>query len=199
MNKNRKLTKEINNWIFSILGACLIAVLINSKVFATVIVEQSSMENTLYSGQKLILDKLSYNFVDPKRKDIIIFLENEERGTIIDDAVTFINNINAKAENNVVDKRLVKRVIGIPGDKINIKDGFVYINGEKLNESYAKGQTFTGVINFPLDVPNDKLFVLGDNRTVSKDSREFGLIKYNQVEGKVAFRFSPLKKIGIIK
>jgi signal peptidase I len=125
------------------------------------------MENTLYSGQKLILDKLSYNFVDPKREDIIIFLENEERGTIIEDAVTFITNINSKTENNSVDTRLVKRVIGIPGDKINIKDGFVYINGEKLNENYAKGQTFTGVINFPLDVPNDKLFVLGDNRTVN--------------------------------
>lgn len=154
------------------------AALINSKVFATVIVEQRSMENTLYSGQKLILDKLSYNFVEPKRGDIIIFLENEQTGTIIDDTVMFINNIKSKIENTDVDKRMVKRVIGIPGDQINIKDGYVYINGEKLNEPYTKDQTFSGERNLPINVPNYKLFVLGDNRTVSRDSRKFYFEQY---------------------
>jgi signal peptidase I len=199
MTKNKKLIKEINNWTLSILSGLLMAALINSKVFATVIVKQSSMENTLYSSQKLILDKLSYNFVEPKRGDIIIFLENEQRGTIIDDTAMFINNIKSKVKNTDVDKRLVKRVIGIPGDLINIKDGYVYINGEKINEPYAKGQTFSGELNLPINVPNDKLFVLGDNRTVSRDSREFGLINYNQVEGKAVFRIFPFNEIGHIK
>jgi len=94
---------------------------------------------------------------------------------------------------------LVKRVIGIPGDEVNIKDGYVYINGEKLKEPYVKGETFSGEINFPIKVPDNKLFVLGDNRPVSKDSRAFGLINSDQVEGKAIFRVFPFNKIGAIK
>ena len=85
MIEKKEIIKETKNWIFSILGAVFIAAVLNSKVFATVLVQQSSMENTLYSSQKLILDKLSYNFVEPSRGDIIIFLKNKQRGTIIDD------------------------------------------------------------------------------------------------------------------
>ena len=199
MTKNKKIIKEIGNWTFSLLGAFAMAMVLNSKVFATVKVEQRSMENTLFSNQKLILEKLSYNFVEPKRGDIIIFFENGQRGTIVDDTVKFINNIKSKVDNTDVDKRMVKRIIGIPGDEINIKGGYVYINGEKLTEPYAKDQTSSGIVNFPIEVPNNKLFVLGDNRPVSSDSREFGLIDYNQVEGKAVFRVFPFNEIGAIK
>jgi signal peptidase I len=197
--KKNKIIKEIRNWIFPILGAFLIASLINSKVFARVQVQQKSMENTLYSNQQLIVDKLSYNFSRPKRGDIIIFLEYEQRGTIIDDTVIFVNNIKSLFKNTDEDKRLVKRVIGVPGDEVNIKDGYVYVNDEKLNEPYVKGETFTQELTFPITVPDNKLFVLGDNRQVSKDSRAFGLINYNQVEGKAIFRVFPFNKIGAIK
>ncbi|MBZ9687135.1 signal peptidase I [Clostridium estertheticum] len=197
--KKNKIIKEIRNWVFPILGAVLIASLINSKVFARVQVQQSSMENTLYSSQQLIVDKLTYNFAGPKRGDIIIFLENEQRGTIIDDTVIFFNNIKSLLKNTDEDKRLVKRVIGVPGDEVNIKDGYVYINGEKLNEPYVKGETFNQELSLPINVPANKLFVLGDNRPVSKDSRAFGLINYNQVEGKAVFRVFPFNKIGSIK
>lgn len=199
MIKKNKIIKEIRNWVFPILGAVLIASLINSKVFARVQVQQSSMENTLYSSQQLIVDKLTYNFAGPKRGDIIIFLENEQRGTIIDDTVIFFNNIKSLLKNTDEDKRLVKRVIGVPGDEVNIKDGYVYINGEKLNEPYVKGETFNQELSLPINVPANKLFVLGDNRPVSKDSRAFGLINYNQVEGKAVFRVFPFNKIGSIK
>lgn len=136
MIEKKKIIKEINNWIFSIIGACLIAALLNSKVFATVKVEQRSMENTLYSSQKLILDKVSYNFFDPKRGDIIIFLENGQRGSIARDTVKFIKSIKSIFQKADGDKRMVKRVIGVPGDEVDIKDGYVYINGEKINEPY---------------------------------------------------------------
>lgn len=199
MIKNKSIIKEIKNWGFSLIAVFFMASLINSRVFATVLVQQSSMENTLYNNQKLILDKLSYSFTQPSRGDIIIFLENEERGTIIDDTVMFGNNIKSLFKNADNDVRLVKRVIGIPGDEIDIKDGYVYINGEKLNESYAKGQTFSSEVKFPITVSNNKLFVLGDNRLVSKDSRQLGLIDYNQVEGKAIFRVAPFNKIGTIK
>ena len=194
-----KIIKEVRNWVFPILGAFFMAALINSRVFARVQVQQSSMENTLYSSQQLIVDKLSYNFIKPKTGDIIIFLENEQRGSIIEDTLVFTNNIKSIFKNIDVDKRLVKRIIGIPGDEVNIKEGYVYLNGEKLNETYVKGQTFSEELKLPIVVPVNKLFVLGDNRPVSKDSREFGLINYNQVEGKAVFRVFPFNKIGVIK
>ncbi|MBU3143689.1 signal peptidase I [Clostridium sp. CF012] len=197
--KKNKIIKEIRNWVFPILGAFLIASLINSKVFARVQVEQGSMENTLYSGQQLIVDKLIYNVAMPKRGNIIIFLEDEQKGTIIDDTAIFVNNIKSRFENTDKDRRLVKRIIGIPGDEVNIKDGYVYVNGEKLDEPYAKGQTFSDEDKYPIKVTTNKLFVLGDNRTVSIDSRAFGLVNFNQVEGKAVFRVFPFNKIGAIK
>lgn len=199
MIKKIKIIKGIRNWVFPILGAFLIASLINSKVFARVQVQQSSMENTLFGGQQLIVDKLSYNFVSPKRGDIIIFLENGQTGTIIDDTAILINNIMSIFEKTDVDRRLVKRIIAIPGDEVNIKDGYVYVNGKKLNETYIKGQTFSDEDIYPIKITKNKLFVLGDNRVVSIDSRAFGLINYNQVEGKAVFRVFPYNKIGAIK
>lgn len=199
MIEKKKIIKEIRGWSFSILGAFFIVVLLNNKVFAKVKVEQRSMENTLYSGQQLIIDKLTYNFAEAKRGDIIIFLKYGEKGTLVDEAVMVANNIKSLFQEVDKDERLVKRVIGIPGDEVDIREGYVYVNGEKLNESYAKGETFSAEIEFPINVPDNKLFVLGDNRPMSEDSRAFGLINYNQVEGKVAFRVFPLNKIGTIK
>ena len=199
MIEKKKIIKEIRGWSFSILGAFFIVVLLNNKVFAKVKVEQRSMENTLYSGQQLIIDKLTYNFTEAKRGDIIIFLKYGEKGSLVDEAVMVANNIKSLFQEVDKDERLVKRVIGIPGDEVDIREGYVYVNGEKLNEPYAKGETFSAEIKFPISVADNKLFVLGDNRPVSEDSRAFGLINYNQVEGKVAFRVFPFNKIGAIK
>lgn len=95
--------------------------------------------------------------------------------------------------------RLVKRVIGIPGDEIDIKDGYVYLNGSILEELYVKGETYSRDKEFPIKVEEDTVFVLGDNREVSKDSRNFGLVKINQIEGKAIFRISPFNRFGFIK
>lgn len=202
MRNRKKVIKEIRGGIISILGTFFIVALLNSKAYAKVQVQQSSMENTLFNNQQLIVDKLSYNFVEPERGDIIIFLENEEKGTIIDDTLEIVDNIASIFDNNKYDSknnRLVKRVIGVPGDEVDIKDGYVYLNGKKLEELYAKGVTINREFKFPIKVEEDKLFVLGDNRMVSKDSRTFGLIDYNQVEGKAICRVYPFNQIGKIK
>ncbi len=202
MKNTKGLLKEIKGWTFSILAAFFIAIIFNCKVLAKVQVQQSSMENTLFSNQQLIVDKLSYNFVEPKRGDIIIFLENGEKGTLIEDAVRTVDSMVSLVFNkdiNIKNSLLVKRVIGIPGDEVDIKNGYVYINGEKLEETYVKGETFSGEFKLPIKVEQNKLFVLGDNRMASKDSRKFGLINYNQIEGKAVYRIYPLNKIGKIK
>lgn len=199
----RKVKKEIESWIFSILGAILIAGLLNSKVFAKVRVQQNSMENTLLTNEQLVVDKLSYNFAEPKKGDIIIFHENKEKGTIAEDTLEMVDNIISIFNNNndsiEKDDRLIKRVIGIPGDEIDIKDGHLYLNGKKLEESYVKGETIEREFKLPIKVPENKLFVLGDNRMISKDSRMFGLIDYKQVEGKAIYRVYPFNHVGKVK
>ncbi|EJP6473198.1 signal peptidase I [Clostridium botulinum] len=201
MDKN-KVKKEIKSWSFSILGAILIAGLVNSKVFAKVRVQQSSMENTLITNEQLIVDKLSYNFVEPKKGDIIIFHEGKEKGNVPEDTLEMVGNIISTLNNsNSIEKddRLIKRVIGVPGDEVDIKDGYLYLNGKKIQEPYVNGETISRDFKLPIRVPENKLFVLGDNRMVSKDSRIFGLIDYKQVEGKAIYRVYPFNNIGKIK
>ncbi|MDS0528446.1 signal peptidase I [Clostridium sp. SHJSY1] len=202
MKNKKKVIKEARGWILSILVALSITAIFNSRAYAKVQVQQSSMENTLHNNQQLIIDKLSYNFTEPKRGDIIIFLQGKERGSIIDDTLeTASKLISGDQENN----RLVKKVIGIPGDEIDIKDGCVYLNGEKLDEPYAQGETLVeqeSPLNkqpeYKIKVEENKLFVLGDNRPVSMDSRIFGLIDKSQVEGKAIFRVYPFNEAGKI-
>lgn len=177
-----------------------IVLLFNTTVFAKVQVRQSSMENTLLSKQQLLEDKLSYRFTDPKRGDIIIFFEEEETGTIIDETIRTFNKMTSflHKDSYIEDSRYVKRVIGIPGDTIDIKDGYVYVNDKKLTESYVKGETKEKELDLPITVGKNELFVLGDNREVSMDSRSFGPISIKQVEGKAIFRIYPFDKVGVV-
>lgn len=204
MIKNKKIMKEVRGIAFSIVVAFCIVSVVNSKVCAKVKVQQSSMENTLFNDEQLLINKFSYNFVDPKRGDIIIFLKNKERGSIIEDTIDNVKSIFDK-DHESDDVRLVKRVIGIAGDEVDIRDGKVYVNGEELIEPYIKGETkeadkVRGLdVEFPITVGEDKLFVLGDNREGSEDSRHFGLIDKKQVEGNVMFRVYPFDEMGVVE
>ena len=96
------------------------------------------------------------------------------------------------------ENRLIKRVIAVPGDKVDIDKGYLYINDSLVEEAYIKGMTFKDELSMPVTVPEGKVFVMGDNRESSVDSRRFGLVDYKSIEGKVVFRMWPLKKIGLI-
>ncbi|WP_195428582.1 signal peptidase I [Clostridium sp. D46t1_190503_E9] len=196
---NKNIIKEIRGSILTILGTIIIVVLVNTEVLASAKVQQESMENTLYNDEKLIVDKISYNFTTPERGDIIIFFDNEEKGNVFEESYKYLKEMASIRYDTDTRTRLVKRVIGIPGDEVDIKDGHVYINGNILDETYVKGNTYIRDINFPIKVEDDTLFVLGDNREKSKDSRNFGLININQVEGKVVFRLSPVSRFGVIE
>ena len=139
-----------------------------------------SMSNTFTNGDIIILDKISYNFIDVKRNDIISFYSEET-------------------------KYLIKRVIGVPGDYIEFKNNKLYINNIKVTENYLSKDTITK--DFSLlelgyaKIPDDMYFVLGDNRENSKDSRnpEIGLIKKEDIIGKVRLNIWPLNKLKVIK
>lgn len=198
-NPKKINAKEIRSWGLIICIALTLAFLINSKAYAKVIVDGPSMENTLLDRQQLIVDEISYNFTKPKQGDIITFYLDENKGTVIDDLRRYIDKVIFRDEES--HERLIKRVIGVEGDIVDIKDGTVYVNGKELKESYTKGETYLDPDNIqtPVTVGKNELFVLGDHRTVSSDSREFGTIKLSQVEGKAIFRVYPFNKMGKIK
>lgn len=195
----KKIINEIKGIALTILGSIIIVAIVNTEVLASAKVQQESMENTLYNDEKLIVDKVSYNFTAPKREDIIIFFDNDEKRNIFQEGYEYLKEIASISYNTDTRTRLVKRVIGIPGDEIDIKDGYVYLNGSILEELYVKGETYSRDKEFPIKVEEDTVFVLGDNREVSNDSRNFGLVKINQIEGKAVFRISPFNRFGFIK
>lgn len=199
MEKKDKLWREIRSWLLIIFGSFFLAFVINSEVLAKVIVEQSSMENTLFQNQHLLVDEISYKFRQPERGDIIIFLTNEEKGNLRDKFMRYMDGFVELFTKEELHERYVKRVIGVEGDVIDIKDGYVYVNGEKLEEEYANGLTYPREFTLPYEVKENELFVLGDNRDVSSDSRSFGPISIDQVEGRAFFRVFPFHTMGKIR
>ncbi|MGI5997238.1 MAG: signal peptidase I [Lutispora sp.] len=174
MSENIK--KEIISWIKLIATAFIIAFVLKTFIFQIAYVKGPSMEPTLYEGQILIVSKLNYRIGAPKRGDIVVLSDNLEH------------------------KDLIKRVIGLPGEKIDIRDGFVYINGELLEEKYISVPTYEYGFEGS-KVPEDKYFVLGDNRPESRDSRSgsLGFVERENIMGKAVFRLWPLNKIGTIE
>ena len=196
----RAVAREILEWIVVFSSAFVIVALLYTAVFATTQVRQSSMQDTLMNGQHLIVEKVSFLFGKPSCGDIIVFIENRRQHSYWDRIKIFLVDVSEilKPVGQKTNIRLVKRVIGVPGDVIDIREGKVFRNNEVLDEPYTKGVTQKRELEFPVTVPEGKYFVLGDNREISRDSRSFGFIEQSQVEGKAVFRFWPFSEIGII-
>lgn len=176
------IVKGVFVWSKEIIVALLLVWLLLTFVAQNSTVYGSSMEPTLYSGEMIIVNKFIYRFTEPLRGDIIVF-EHEDA-------------VKGK-------ELMIKRIIGMPGDTVELIDGDVYINGEKYDESgYLVEKTeITGNITEPFVVPENSYFVMGDHRSVSKDSRysDVGAISKDQIIGKASFRFWPLDKLSIIQ
>ncbi|MGI6731842.1 MAG: signal peptidase I [Anaerovoracaceae bacterium] len=167
-------------WIKDILIAVIAAIIIMQFIKPT-IVKESSMQPTLYENNYIFLSKQSYRFGKPAHGDIIVFHSD-------------LKTVTGK------EKLLIKRVIGLPGETIMIKDGKVYINGEELEEPYLLEPITPGFLEETL-VPENSLFVMGDNRMNSTDSRDsnVGFVELDEVVGKAVLRLYPFKDIGPIR
>jgi signal peptidase I len=143
-----------------------------------------SMEPTLQNYDRVIVDKLSYRFQSPKRYDIIVFEPNE--------AVVKGCGLSSEKQNS----SLIKRVIGLPGDRVEVKEGKTYINGQPLPEPYlVKAPKY----DFPLTtVPANSYFALGDNRNNSCDGHIWGFVPQQNLIGKATLRFWPPEHFGSI-
>lgn len=190
------IVKEVFEWIAYFVSAVIIASLLQSQLFALTTVHQSSMQNTLFEGHMLIMNKISYYFSEPEKGDIIVFLDGENTKGFVNRYRIFIRDVQLRFRKSYRTNRLIKRVIATAGDTIDIHDGKVYINGEAIEETYIKGITRPLGVNYPLTLKDGEFFVMGDNRENSSDSRSFGPIKRENIEGRAMFRIFPLTKIG---
>ncbi len=170
----------MKEWIKDIAIALVIAIVIVQFVKPT-IVKQSSMEPNFHDRDYLFVSKQAYRFHEPQRGDVVVF-----DSSLVDE------------EGN--DKLLIKRIIGLPGETLDIIDEKVYINNVMLDETYTMDGTTYGDIT-DLVIPEGKYFCMGDNRDVSIDSRDpaVGCVDESQLVGRVFFRLFPFQAAGMIK
>lgn len=207
--KEINVFKEIVEWCFCILLALIIALLTRYYIGTPTVVKQKSMYPTLKENQRLWINRTSrITNGDYKKGDIVTFEAPSEiqNGTNVDLAnpIAIYNYKPEKMLDKLVYNILelnktsyIKRVIGVEGDRIQIVNGNVYVNGIQLHEEYLqKGMTTKTVYYNDVVVPEGCIYVLGDNRDESMDSRTFGCIPLEKVEGKVAIRYWPITKFG---
>ena len=139
-------------------------------------IESHSMEPNFYEGQFILVNKLAYRLGAPERGDVLVF--HNPKNT---------------------DEDYIKRIIGLPGDNLEIQDGIVYINGKQLNEIYPIREIPRSVMYGPTVIEPDHLFVMGDNRPQSQDSRAFGQLSEDLIVGKAWVRVWPFTEFGIIQ
>ncbi|WP_156856324.1 MULTISPECIES: signal peptidase I [unclassified Oceanobacillus] len=170
-----KRKSEWFEWLKAIATAVIIALLIQNFVFATSIVEGDSMEPTLENGERLIFNKMIYLLNEPKRGDIIIIQQT--------------------------DKNYVKRIIALPGETVEIRNSELYIDGERYIETFLSEEISSKTGEFgPIDVPQDSYFVMGDNRAISKDSRNgLGFIQREEIIGRSELIIYPISEWGRTK
>lgn len=175
----RQPVKTAIEWAAIIIGAFAAALIIKTFVFQAFYIPSASMEPTLQIRDRVLVNKLSYKLHDVNRGDLVVF----ERPPGSSDPSDI--------------KDLIKRVIGLPGDTIESRDGHVVINAHELEEPYLPNGTITDNIDRQV-IPDGHVFVMGDNRCCSKDSRVFGPISEDLIVGRAFVRVWPLGDFGFL-
>jgi signal peptidase I len=173
--KGWRLASLLREVLETVLPALLIALLINVFIGQATRVEGQSMEPNLHTNQRLVVEKLSYHFHGPQRFDVVV-LKVPSQG----------------------DELLIKRVIGLPGETVEVKNGHVYIDGQLLEEPFTTAETRPGRYS-KITVPPLHVFVLGDNRDRSNDSRSFGPVPIQNVIGKAWLSYWPPEDMGVVQ
>lgn len=186
MDQTEKKKSELWEWSKALIIAVILAVIIRYFLFTPIVVEGTSMMPTLQDRDWMIVNKFSYQFGEPERFDIVVFKAPEG-------------------------KDYIKRVIGLPGDTIQYKNDILYINGKPYEEPYleqAKKEVLGGPLtqSFTLEevigrdtVPEGHVFVMGDNRRLSKDSRHIGPVPVEDILGKTKLVLWPFEDLGFVE
>jgi len=187
VEKTKKEKNELWEWVKALVIAFVIAVLIRYILFTPIVVDGDSMMPTLNDGDRMIVNKIGYKLGEPDRFDIVVFHAPEG-------------------------KDYIKRVIGLPGDTIEYKDDQLYINGKAYDEPYLdeyKSEITEGTLtqDFTLQeidptlevIPEGYVFVMGDNRRYSKDSRHIGIVNEDELIGDTSLIFWPISDMKIVE
>lgn len=174
--KPRSVQRTVLEWAILLGGALVVALLIKTFLFQAFYIPSESMLPTLEKNDRVLVNKLSYRLHDVNRGDIVVFETPEEEQGAED---------------------LVKRVIGLPGETVSCAHGGILIDGQPLDEPYLEDATTTSC-GRKYHVPADAIFVMGDNRNFSKDSRSFGPIDEDTIVGRVFVRIWPPNRLGLL-
>lgn len=163
---------------------CIAVVLVAAWGLRTYVVEpfevpSASMETTIMTGDRIFAEKVTYNFESPRAGDIVLFNDPETPARV-----------------------LVKRVVAVGGQTVDLQDGYVVVDGVKLAESYTRGSSYplaSSSITYPYTVPQGEVWVMGDNRENSQDSRYFGSVDVDTVFGKAMITYWPFEDFGFLK
>ena len=169
------LGQEVRGWARDIFFTALIAILVVIFVVQPVKVEGTSMEPRLEPQDRIFVNKFVYYFSGVARADIVVFWYPKDKT-----------------------KSFIKRVIGLPGESVEVRSGVVYLNGQKLVEPYLAGEFDHDSYSLQV-VPPEHYFVLGDHRNSSNDSRDWGFVPEQNIFGEAVFRYWPLSKLGLIR
>lgn len=180
-------TRSMVEWVVVIVGAVVVALVIKAFLVQAFYIPSGSMEPTLDIQDRVLVNKLSYKLHDVNRGDIVVFGRPDTEGS---DEI----------------KDLIKRVVALPGESVVIKDNHVYIDGQRLVEPYLPDGTRTSTDSSPRKctsenpcvVPDGDVWVMGDNRTNSRDSRWFGPIPESKIVGRAFVRVWPLNRLGLL-
>ena len=162
-------------WVAVVVGADVVALVVRTFLLQAFSIPSSSMEHTLEISDRLLVNKLSYQFGEIERGDIVVFERPATLSSPYDD--------------------LIKRVIALPGDVVEGRENQVLINGEPLVEPYLDAAVLIRDFG-PTEIPVGQVFVMGDNRSNSADSRVFGPIDIDSIEGEAFVRYWPLSRLG---
>lgn len=171
-------TKSAIEWVAVIVGALVVALVVKTFLIQAFYIPSESMVPTLEVGDRVLVNKLSYEFGDIDRGDVIVF---DRPGGAGPDGIA----------------ELIKRVVALPGETVEGRDDRVYIDGELLEEDYLPEGTITSTFG-PEVVPDDSVWVMGDNRAASDDSRRFKAIPSNSIVGRAFVIIWPVEDVGLL-
>lgn len=181
-----------------LLVAFLIAFGVKSLVAQAFFIPSASMESTLKVGDRVLVSRLSYRLHDPRRGDVVVFTSPLENGK--DDRSLPVRVLHGILESvglrQPSTEDFIKRVIGLPGETVEGREGKIFVNGRELVEPYLNEETIPGFA--PEKVPKGKLWVMGDNRNESSDSRVFKAIDEDKLIGRAILRIWPIPRIGFL-